>query len=132
MDSLNKQMQDIRNRLEKDVSKAFRTAVIQTCSQIITGSPVITGRLRGNWQVTLNSVPSSYTDNKEALIGEAASTISKFTFNDVAYITNNLPYAEFIEFGQYKGQHRQGNVRNALNEFDAKLTVALQRYQAGG
>lgn len=131
---IKRQMNRARDNVIKKSMKAVRIAIIETGSQIIINAPVITGRLRGNWQTGINSAPSGVKDvtGVGAYTGamtELANQIASFNFNDVAYLVNNLPYAQFIEYGDYEGQHSQGQIRQATAEFPQKLKKA--RLQQG-
>lgn len=83
----------------------FRVTVIKFFSQIVQASPVDTGRFRANWFATI-STPSTRVqpDSKKTedqvnqrIVRKVNVSVGKRIF----YLTNNLPYAEVIEFGGY-------------------------------
>ena len=87
--------------------KVVRSVTIKLWSAVIKGSPVDTGRFRGNWFAS-GGTPSSEVSETDDKTG--ATSISSATQVVVGIadwtnmtLTNNLPYAEVIEFGGYKG-----------------------------
>jgi hypothetical protein len=75
-------------------------------------TPVDTGRLRGNWQMTLGAPAAGVTDVTDKSGQMVVSTITQQVggVGKVNYLVNNLPYAESIEYGHSK-QATQGMVR---------------------
>jgi hypothetical protein len=127
--SIRRQMEMAKKKAEDLINKALREAILETGNSIITSAPVITGRLRHNWQTTINYKAANElagTDAGTPLAG--LLTVSNLKLNDVVYFTNNLPYAEYIEYGDYVGQGSQGEVRKAVAEFPAKLQKAVQKW----
>lgn len=113
--------------------KVIRAAALELFKAIIVPTPVKTGRLRGNWQASINSprtseladVDSSETGGPTILKGEEATR--GYSIKDTIYFTNNLPYAEVIEFG---GLNRRpfAMVRNALKIFGPALEKMARVY----
>ena len=66
---------------------------------IIQDTPVDTGRLAGNWQSTLATPASGETSRTGK--GAAIADIKTGEIKDVAFLTNNLPYAETVEYGLF-------------------------------
>lgn len=92
-----------------DFERIRRRAIVALFSSVILGSPVDTGRMRGNWQIS-SRVPASGTVDVVDQSGKA--TIRKvedfvkqglLDKDQVTYLTNNLPYSYSIEFGGYSG-----------------------------
>ena len=98
--------------------KIFKKSVIDLTSDIISDTPVDTGRLKNNW---FPSVGAASEQTTEATANEAGDRANSFVNNQLAldktfYFTNNLPYALRIEFeGWSKVKAPQGMVRrNAI------------------
>ncbi len=95
------------------VDKIRRASVLELFSLVIQGTPVDTGHLRGNWQVSLNSPILSKTERLDkggdAVIAEALANLGSLV--DVVYMMNNLPYAERIEYEGHSKQAPGGMVR---------------------
>jgi hypothetical protein len=114
---------DIRKfneKTEKKVTKIFRGTALSLFGKIVVRTPVDTGRLRGNWQVQLNSAPTGTLDTTKV---QDPSEAKRAKLGDAIFIINNLPYAEVIEDGSSK-QAPQGIVKVTVAEF--KTIVALQ------
>jgi len=86
----------------------IRGTLLDFTSQVIIETPADTGRLRNNWQstlnvpVTMNPVPTESVDpdtngNDSRQMAEKASASLKV--GDIFWFINNLPYAGFIENG---------------------------------
>lgn len=100
---------DIKNFVEKakkNPETVARQVSFKLFSAVIKASPVDTGRFRMNWQTAGAVAPSGVIDGTDkggaAAIGDAASYIFAASDWDEFTLTNNLPYAEVIEFGGYK------------------------------
>jgi len=88
------------------------------------------GRLRGNWQASVNSPIDTTIANIDANGGE---TINKMTAvvtaakgEDTIYMTNNLPYAQRIEYGYSSKQRPMGMVRVSITGWNNTIKTALQ------
>lgn len=106
--------------------KVVRGAALQLFSAIVLATPVLTGRLRGNWQASMNSRKTGQLATKDGSAGGSATTrkargeLKGYALKDVIYFTNNLPYAAIIEHG---GENRRphGMVRNSVKVFRPAL-----------
>lgn len=83
--------------VEGQAEELARGTFIALMTAVVRDTPVDTGRLRGNWQCTINEPASGIVDRKgeSGPIGEIHATIKA---PDVYWLTNNLPYAHRIEF----------------------------------
>jgi len=88
---------------------------------------VDSGRARGNWQPAINNaigVELETTDkNGNATITKVGSETNNLKAGDTFYLSNNLPYAERLEYGWSK-QAPSGMVRINLMLFDKILNIA--------
>ena len=97
------------NKAKDAADKKVRGACFELTRRVIQKTPVSDtkgGRLRANWQASINSpavgeVLSKDPTGQNALMS-ADSAIKNATGN-VFWLTNNLPYAAVVEFGLYKG-----------------------------
>lgn len=83
-----------------------RKVALQALRGVVLKTAVLTGRLRGNWRVALNAANLAvewelFDKSGEGTIAKGAQIIATTPKNqDVTiYITNNLPYAQWIEDG---------------------------------
>lgn len=124
-----------------EAEKAIRGTVIELSASFVDQSPVDTGRFRANWfltgqqpsvQVTA-STDQSGAKTKQAIKGKALSIKDWSVFT----ITNNLPYANVIEYGGYgdgpntsggfSKQAPQGVVRVNIKRFNQLLEKQARR-----
>ena len=125
------------------VDDVVRKVLYDVSTAIIMRTPVDTGRLRGNWQFGVDSIPSGETGNVSP--PNFSAQIGAATAGHTYYIVNNLPYAAVIEYGQYpnppKGgsgktsggystQAPQGMVRITVVEYEKYLREAVIKVRA--
>jgi len=122
------QIKKFTNKTERRALYVFRGTSLDIFSKVILRTPVDTGRLRGNWQCTLNAAASGTVEGtgRKALNG-AKRTTDKAKVTDSIYLTNNLPYAQKIEYGSSQ-QAPRGMVRVTVADFDR--LVQARAYQA--
>lgn len=118
---------DIKNFVEKakkNPETVARQVSFKLFSAVIKASPVDTGRFRMNWQTAGAVAPSGVIDGTDkggaAAIGDAASYIFAASDWNEFTLTNNLPYAERLEYG-WSNQAPQGMVRVNVARFNTLL-----------
>lgn len=116
---IDRQIENFSAKAQEKVLKIFKKSVIDLTSDIISDTPVDTGRLKNNWFPSVGAAASEQTT--EATANEAGDRSNSLVNNQLAldktfYFTNNLPYAFRIEFeGWSKVKAPQGMVRrNAI------------------
>lgn len=95
------------------VDRVRRASVLELFQLVIMSTPVDTGRLRGNWQTTINSPAGGV---REAMDPSGSMALADVVANlgsllDVVWLTNNLPYVERIEYDGWSRQAPEGMVR---------------------
>lgn len=117
-------LEKYKNDIPENVRKVHRAVSLEALKGVVRMSPVDTGRLRANWQVS-NGSPA--TGDLDATDKRGGATIAKgSTANASAepytetFITNNLPYSEFIENGG-SDQAPQGMLNVTFNRLRAWL-----------
>lgn len=91
---------------EEGTDLTIRGATAALWSSIIESSPVDEGRFRGNWFATFGDtekVTNSKDKSGAKTIANATSSVLKQKNGSKFTLTNNLPYAQTIEFGGYPG-----------------------------
>lgn len=106
-----------RAKALKAADKIFRGSCLEVFGAIIRRTPVDTGRLRGNWQCELNSIPGGTVDAKTDSLRGAQTKVAAIKITDSAYLINNLPYAQRIETG-YSQQAPAGMVKVTIAEWN--------------
>lgn len=105
------------NRFTVKVTEAseekIRGNLLSFTKLVIEQTPVDTGRLRGNWQSSINQAKLSQITRQQkglsgAAVNEAQKTLSQFELGDIFFFTNNLPYARVVEFGLYPNPPKKG------------------------
>lgn len=81
---------ELRAKLEKVVAKSVAGALADT----VMRTPVDTGRLRNGWAVGVNTERGA-----DGSADKGVSALESVKIGDSVYITNNVPYAPFIENG---------------------------------
>lgn len=118
---------DIKNFVEKakkNPETVARQVSFKLFSAVIKASPVDTGRFRMNWQTAGAVAPSGVIDGTDkggaGAIGSAASYIFAASDWNEFTLTNNLPYAERLEYG-WSNQAPNGFVRINVARFNSLL-----------
>lgn len=100
-------------------------AVVSVCAQVTTSvikrSPVDTGRFRGNWYVSINSLSNETSETRkegEALTQGLAG--AKNASGKVFVLSNNLDYAYGLEMGK-SNQAPAGMVKLTAEEAEEAL-----------
>lgn len=107
-------------KAKKNPEKVMRQVSIKLFSAIIKASPVDTGRFRMNWMAsggTPATGTTAATDKSGNIAtGNATSFVLKATDWREFTLTNNLPYAQRLEYG-WSQQAPQGMVRVNVSRF---------------
>lgn len=113
------------DKAKKNPETVMRAVSLKLFTAIIKASPVDTGRFRMNWQASGSNPAKGVIENREDKSGEGAIAFargyimesnlwSEFT------LTNNLPYAQRLEYG-WSQQAPFGMVRVNVVRFNALL-----------
>lgn len=103
------------------VDMIIKKVVIDLCSDIISDTPVDTGRLKNNWYPSKNTPSKETTEETKH---ESTARMTNFVngelkLGDTFYLTNNMPYAYRIEFEGYsKVKAPQGMVRRNVQKWE--------------
>jgi hypothetical protein len=107
-------------KAKKSPETVMRQVSIKLFSAIIKASPVDTGRFRMNWMASGGNPASGVTDATDKsgniAIGNATSFVLKATDWHEFTLTNNLPYAQRLEYG-WSQQAPAGVVRTNVSRF---------------
>lgn len=86
--------------------RIVRGTTIALFNAVIMDTPVDEGRLRGDWQTTVGQPATGSTGRVDAAGSAAMAEVSQNTLSAVGietHLTNNLPYCEVVENGDYNG-----------------------------
>ena len=95
------------NEIESELSRQARAIAMALLGEIVRRSPVDTGRFRGNHTVSIGAPVFATTANIDkdgaATIAAGQAVLAGLKPYTQIFLQNNLPYAEKLELGQYKG-----------------------------
>lgn len=107
-------------KAKKNPEKVMRQVSIKLFSAIIKASPVDTGRFRMNWMASGGTPASGTTDATDKSGNIATGNATSFVLKAAGWheftLTNNLPYAQRLEYG-WSQQAPQGMVRTNVSRF---------------
>ena len=107
-------------KAKKNPEKVMRQVSIKLFSAIIKASPVDTGRFRMNWMASGGNPASGATDATDKSGNIAIRNATSFVLKAADWreftLTNNLPYAQRLEYG-WSQQAPQGFVRVNISRF---------------
>jgi hypothetical protein len=120
-----------RRRFEKRLPVLQRAVSIKLFSAIVMDTPVLTGRLRANWNTSLDAPDKSTGEGGDpsgvGTIAEIVATCEAGNADNVMIFTNNLPYAYRIEYeGWSSVKAPQGMVNRNVLRFKRILKDQLQ------
>lgn len=111
------------------VEQTRRAICIKLFSSVILDTPVDTGRLRGNWQTSVEN-PASQEIERLDPQGVAALQEMKENLGDgevTVYFVNHLPYAARIEYeGWSHTKAPEGMVRKNVARINALVQQAIK------
>lgn len=109
-----------------------RAVVVKLAGAIIQDTPVLSGRLRGNWQFSVGApVTTAIADVRpgEAAQAEAAEVAAALVGDQTFYGRNNLPYAYRVEYeGWSHTKAPAGMMRKNVARFDTLLREENARH----
>lgn len=83
------------------------------------------GRLRNNWQATINSPAEGEVQNASKSGSDAKASVkaaaASYDLTKSMFLTNNLPYAARVEYGQWSKQAPQGMMRTTVASFKSEI-----------
>lgn len=107
MTSFSQQIRQFRVDFSTLSHTVARIATLKLFGRIVKVSPVDTGRFRANWFATIGTASSQTDLNSRGTVDAVNRRIEAVVIGastaSVFWLTNNLPYAETLEFGLYPG-----------------------------
>lgn len=120
-DDFAQQMRRIAKKFDRAVEEVAAETLIDTFTAIIERTPVLEGRLQGEWQTTIRNPAGDQVGlrPKGAAILEVVTTIDE---PELYWFVNNMAYAERIEYDRWSHTKApEGMVRVSLTETEATL-----------
>jgi hypothetical protein len=119
-----------RRKFKGDMTRLKKAVMIKLFSAVIKDTPVLTGRLRGNWSLTfkepLRERRVGFQDPTQRVTSQIEANVTQE--DGSAFLTNNMPYAGRIEYdGHSKTKAPQGMVRRNLVRIASNLKKEAAR-----
>lgn len=108
------QLRAFAEKTEVTLDEALRGIVIELFSSVIMGTPVDTGRARGNWQTSVGSPSNGVLDREGAAAALAELESTTVKMGSVVWLANNLPYIARLEYEHWSAQAPNGMVRKNM------------------
>lgn len=121
-------MSIVGGRIPKNTGKVVRRAAVAGSNALIIGTPVDTGRARGNYVITIGAPRFQVIDNLDpsgsSSLQNAISTINRWKVGKgPIFITNSLPYIVRLDEG-YSQQAPSGMSKAAVLAIRRQLVAA--------
>ena len=119
--SLGRRLRDIADAVEDNAEDIIQGAALVADQVIVQGTPVLSGRARSGWDVTIGAVssyvpegePSTPSAGASQAIARGEATIGSWRLGaGTIYISNGLPYIRRLDEG-YSGQAPSGMTADA-------------------
>lgn len=125
--------EDVINRwveeTEEDVKSILQTIVFRIGREVVTLSPVDTGRFKGNWQLTIGAPATSsllrYDESGGITLSDMSRVVRTLSPGQVAYIQNTVAYGYDLEYGSSQ-QAPDGMVRITEAKFAILVNEAVR------
>ena len=116
------QMKQFENLTTDKAEKVFRKTCFEISNEVISNTPVDTGRAKNNWFPDINKFSSETTEatNKQGSISLVAGATNRLQLGATFTLSNNLPYIVKLEYGWSK-QKPNGFVAITIQKFDTIL-----------
>ena len=123
--SFSKDIKRFTDRANKAANAVFRGSALEIIKAIIMRSPVASGRLRGNWQASINRPATGILNVEDksgnATLRAASSATARVKNGDSIFFMNNLPYSISIENGHSTVKAPRGMVKVTIQEWKAAV-----------
>jgi len=117
------------NRINNRRSRIVRAVYVKLFTAVILDTPVLEGRLRGNWQIG-DQEASGTKSTKDKSGAVSIGAVNSFKLAEGQYevfLTNNLPYAAIIEFDGHSSKAPDGMVGKNVARFERILAEAARK-----
>lgn len=126
-------LEELAKKANLDLQTVARKSTLDVFRAVGLGSPVDTGRFRANLNVSFGAPNTAVTESTDATRFEReAQKAMTLPVGGVVYITNALPYAAVLEYGQYPNPPKNptGKTQNgySIQAPSGMFRIAALRY----
>ncbi len=117
-----------------DIDRRVRGVTLALFRGVILGSPVDTGLFRGNWQTSVEQPVSGKVNRIDKSGSEAIAEViaNMGGAGSKTWLTNNLPYSEVLEFGEYPDPPKRGTWVKAAGKGKRRVPGHFEIRSVGG
>ena len=114
------------------IDRLRRGITLKLLGAVVMDTPVLSGRLRGNWRVSEGTPVLDAVDRVDptgaVVMSEITAAVQASTGDTAVYLTNNLPYAKRIEYdGWSHTKAPEGMVRRNVARFNQLIKVEVAK-----
>lgn len=126
--SFTKDIDRFAKRTGRKVQYVRRAVTLKLFGSVVLDTPVLSGRLRGNWRISEGVPKTAPLDRKDKggqiVMAEIQSATMASNGDQSLYLTNNLPYAARIEYdGWSHTKAPEGMVRKNVVRFQGLIRL---------
>jgi hypothetical protein len=129
-------LKPIADTMPGKVNMVVRKLTLDLLARTILRTPVDTGLLRGNWQVSIGTMSSQLKSARDpsgnAALAQGSAKINAREPGATIFIVNPLPYARVIEDGLYPNPPKRGTyVSSGKSKYGFRGPGFVMRSQGG-
>lgn len=126
--SFSSDIEKIAKKLNQSIESTVRATALELFGSIIVGTPVLTGRAKGNWQTSINEPITSIVDRtgETESIAELEDVAGGSIAGKILWLSNNLPYIRRLEFDGHSSQAPAGMVRINVSRIESIVSNAAK------
>lgn len=126
--SFSSDIEKIAKKLNQSIESTVRATALELFGSIIVGTPVLTGRAKGNWQTSINEPITSIVDRtgETESIAELKNVAGGSIAGKILWLSNNLPYIRRLEFDGHSSQAPAGMVRINVSRIKSIVSNAAK------
>lgn len=126
--SFSSDIEKIAKKLNLSIESTVRATALELFGSIIDGTPVLTGRAKGNWQTSINEPITSIVDRtgETESIAELKDVAGGSIAGKILWLSNNLPYIRRLEFDGHSSQAPAGMVRINVSRIESIVSNAAK------
>lgn len=126
--SFSSDIEKIAKKLNQSIESTVRATALELFGSIIEGTPVLTGRAKGNWQTSINEPITSIVDRtgETESIAELKDVAGGSIAGKILWLSNNLPYIRRLEFDGHSSQAPAGMVRINVSRIKSIVSNAAK------